>query len=328
MLYSQADIIKHHRTQRGLTQGQLAEGICSRFHIVKAEAGTRKLSAFAMNEVLMKLGLNPQDFNWGIDIEDNAMIFFAQKEREMKANVANWDREGLMKIKADIDNFHETLESSEQFRELLMLTIDMHLNLPQADNIRNPNLPKPDIAKARAYATQAIEINRPKFDLEKIDTYYLTLREYALINTVATTYGYLDDLPKEVEILAKLKASYDKNQKALIQNYGDRQLYFGIITNIAINCKLLGMWEDCLEQATENMDTFLKHNDISLYARALYQRAYSLMKLERLEEGKSYYNKFFMLAYILDGHAAINFDIVKKEYEDVFGGQMEIKAEW
>ena len=99
MLYSQHEIIKHHRELKGLTQSQLAEGICSRGHIVNAEAGTRKLSPFVFKNILHKLDLNPSDFNIGIDVEDNDTIFFLQKESELLTHVANWDRKGLDKIK-------------------------------------------------------------------------------------------------------------------------------------------------------------------------------------------------------------------------------------
>ena len=335
MLYSQQEIIKKHRKLSGLTQSQLAEGICSRFHIVNAEAGVRKLSAFVFKEVLLKLGLNPHDFNIGIDIEDNDTIFFLQKQTEMLTHVANWDRDGLIKIKNEINDYlnEKTTEpANAKIKELLMLTIDTHLNMPQADNIHNPDLPKPNILKAREYAAKAIKLYRSNFDLSKIEDYFLTLREYNLISTLATTYGYLDDLPKEIEILDKLKINFEKNQKIIIESRGQNlninTFYAGLLTNIAINYKLLGMWEECLIQSTKNMETFLKYNDIRLYARAIYQRAYSLMKLGHKDEGRYYYNKFFMLAYILDGYAAINFAVVKKEYEEVFGETMDIKVDW
>jgi len=331
MLYSQQEIIKHHRELKGLTQSQLAEGICSRNHIVNAEAGSRKLSSFIFKEVLLKLGLNPHDFNIGIDVEDNDTIFFLQKEKEMLTYVSNWDREGLIKIRGDIDNYLETQRGKQtdaKIRELLTLTIDAHLNLPQADNIHNPDLPKPNVKIAREYVTKAIKLYRPDFDLEKIETYFLTIREYSLISTLATTYGYQDDLQREVGILDKLKVNFEKNQKIIAGNYSINTFYSGLLTNIGINYKLLSMWEECLHQATENMDIFLKHNNIKLYARAIYQRAYSLMKLNRTDEGKGYYNKFFMIAYVLDGYAAINFAVVKKEYEEVFGGAFDIRVDW
>ena len=135
-------------------------------------------------------------------------------------------------------------------------------------------------------------------------------------------------MPKEIEILNNLKANYDKHQKLVLENLAVSTFYTALLTNIGINYKLLGMWEECLELAISNMDFFLQHNDVKLYARAIYQRAYSLMKLGQIEEGKYYYNRFFMLAYVLDGEYAINFAIVKKEYEEVFGGVVDEKVEW
>ncbi|MCL1994855.1 MAG: helix-turn-helix domain-containing protein [Defluviitaleaceae bacterium] len=324
MLYSQSEIIKHHRQLKGLTQAQLAEGICSRMHIVNVENGTRKLSDFIFKDVLLKLDLDPNDFNVGIDAQDEDTLFLMQMEKEVATHLAHFNRLGLEKVKNAINNRFK----DSNFGEYLALRIDMHLNLPQSDSINNPDLPKPDILKAREYAIKALKLKRADFDLAKIDTYFLTIREYSIISALATTYGYLDDLPKEVEILDKLKANYEKNHKIVMGGSGLNTFYATLLTNISINYKLLGMWEQCLQHATQNMEIFLKHNNVILYTRAIYQRAYSLMKLGRTDEGKEYYNKFFMLAYVLDGYAAINFAVVKKEYEDVFGGIMDIRAEW
>jgi len=52
------------------------------------------------------------------------------------------------------------------------------------------------------------------------------------------------------------------------------------------------------------------------------------MKLGQEEEGKELYKKFQMFAYVLDGYAAIDFAIVKKEYEDLFGGKLDLTAPW
>ena len=211
---------------------------------------------------------------------------------------------------------------------MLLLTIEMHLNMPQADNINNPDLPKPDILKAREYAIEALKINRPNFDLEKIGEYFLTQGEFAIISTLATTYGYANDLATEVDILAKLKVNYEKNHKIVIADLAITDFYSMLLTNIGINYKLLERWEECLQQAISNMDFYIKSNDIRLYCRAIYQRAYSLMKLGKTAEGKEYYKKFFMLAHVLDGEFAINFAVVKKEYEEVFGGQVDIAVAW
>jgi len=204
----------------------------------------------------------------------------------------------------------------------------MVLHLPQSDNIKNPDLPKPDVTKARALALEIIALFRKDFDMDKIDTYFLTTREYNLLSKIAATYGYEKNLDKSLEIWFKLKINYERNHKIVVQNYAINTFYVDLLANLGITYKLQGRWEECLDHATENMVTFLQYNDIKAYSRALYQRAYSLMKLGRTEEGKSYYNKFFMLSYVFDGYAAIHFDIVKKEYEDVFGGVVDEQVDW
>ena len=43
------------------------------------------------------------------------------------------------------------------------------------------------------------------------------------------------------------------------------------------------------------------------------------MKLGQKDEGRALYKKFLALAYALDGHFAISFETVMKEYRDEFG---------
>lgn len=76
MIYDLGEVVKHHRTAKKLTQAQLAEGICSRQTINKLELGERKPHKFVLNQILLKLGLSPQDFDLRIGLEDVTTLQF------------------------------------------------------------------------------------------------------------------------------------------------------------------------------------------------------------------------------------------------------------
>jgi len=76
------------------------------------------------------------------------------------------------------------------------------------------------------------------------------------------------------------------------------------------------------------MKMALDFHDMKAYSRYLHLKGWCLLKLGQREEGEKWYKKFFHFAYALDGYAAISFETVKKEYEEVFGGKLDLCLEW
>lgn len=329
MLYSQAEIIKHHREQKGLTQSQLAEGICSRFHIVKAEAGTRKLSDFVFRDVLLKLDLEPHDFNVGISTEDNDTIFYLQMEEALRIPDYSNSREHSKKIKDDIINYISVRKiepANAKYWELLKLRADILINLPGVVTAyTDSDLFHPNVLKARECAIEAVKLFRPNFELEKINTYFLTLREYDLLKNMALTYGYAGELKKEVEITDKLITNIEMNHKNLADNHTLNSYYTALLGNNGTNYNLLEMWGECLETNSKCMNMFIKSANIMYYIGGLYSKAYALMKLGRTDEGRECWKKYFMLLYVFgESFTGINISTSKKDYESTFGETLDI----
>ena len=332
MLYSQAEIIKHHRELRGLTQAQLAEGICSRFHIIKAEAGTRKLSDYVFKDVLKKLDLNPDDFNIGISARDNDAVFYTQMNEEIQKHQYSKTKEPFIKIKNDISNYvseRGTKLTDLRYWEYLALEADMFIHYPLLDDSRSPIVVLPDVLKAREYAIKAIKLFRPDFDIEEIDNYFLTRRELYLINILANIYGFTGETQTKVDIYKKLISNYEKTNKEHVDTSSAlNTTYAAILVNLAIGYKELCMWEECLQHSTEIMGKLINATNILTYAAALECKACSLMNLERIDEGKKYHKQLFMLLYGLgDGYESVIADF-KKEYEEMFGGTIDIREDW
>ena len=336
MLYSQAEIIKHHRELKGMTQSQLAEGICSRFHIVKAEAGTRKLSDFVFRDVLLKLGLNPSDFSVGIGAEDKDTLFLLQMEEALKAFDYSAGKERAKKIKNDISNYlsiQKNKSKNDTFWKLLVLLADFNIYLPSSDDGTKPEMLMSDILKARECSVKAIELFRPDFDLEKIDTYFLTKRERALIIDIATTYSLAGETQKEIEILERLKNNLEKNHKDFLRSPILKDDYLTLLSNIGMSYKDLEMWEKCLQHNEYSINIFLNAENIRSYAICLDSMAMCLMRLGRINEGKECYKRLLMFFYGLgSGYEKLNIPkliaITKGGYEKDFGDTIDISEEW
>lgn len=330
MLYKQQDIIKHYRKAHGMTQAQLAEGICSRKILATVENGTHKLGSYLFQQVLLKLGLNPSDFNVGIEMGDDETIFYLNMQQQLLADDFLWNRtkkeatqhQLLQFIREQSVQPQPKNQKNLKQQQWLTLMLEAHLHMPSSDpssDSYQENLGTADYLKARTYLMDAIRIFRPDFELAKFTDYYLSFKEFSAINLIASTFSYTGDHGTCLAISQNLRLSYEKNLNANVTTSPLFNLYTRLLTNITIDYRNLNMWEACLHDATTNMDFYLSHNHIIGYSRAVYFQALSLMKLGRIVEGKLAYNRLFMLAKALDGHMLIDFDLLKKEYETAFG---------
>jgi tetratricopeptide (TPR) repeat protein len=149
--------------------------------------------------------------------------------------------------------------------------------------------------------------------------------EFLFINLISIAYKDLYGISKAIEIWQKLKTNYEKNYMATV---GENIAYRDLLVNIAIALKQSERFEECLSLVEDGMAIALKYHDMRSYSRYLYQKAWCLLKLGNKKEGEELYKKFLMFAYTLDGYANISFETVKKEYEDVFGGKLDLSISW
>jgi len=172
---------------------------------------------------------------------------------------------------------------------------------------------------------QCIRVNRPSFDIDKIPEYYLAHDEFTLINILAVIYKDIEGLPKAIEIWMKLKTNYERSYS--LNPYSNLP-YRDLTSNIALALKHSERFEECLAAVETGMKMPLDFHDMKAYSRYLHQKGWCLLKLGRRKEGEQWYKKFLHFAYVLDGYAAINFETVKMEYKDVFGGELDLSIPW
>jgi transcriptional regulator with XRE-family HTH domain len=304
-------LISELRKAKNLSQAKLAEGICSRETIVKIEKGERKPDWWTLKNLMMRLEVNPENFVSDIASEDE--MYVINKCNECSAYMTSFNFEAL---KNEID----TLANDERFAKsrdgslLLRLRANLHLQGPYKDS-----------KLAVQYILEYIKLQRPDFDVNNIADYFLSPDEYQMINLLAIVYRDLYGIPEALVIWRGLKANYERSHTV---NLGVNESYTVLLSNIALALKHMESYEECLLAVDEGMTQALKYHDMRAYSRYLHQRAWCLLKLGNKEEGEEAYKKFLMFAYVLDGYAGIDFKTVKKEYEDVFGGKLELAVEW
>jgi len=122
-----------------------------------------------------------------------------------------------------------------------------------------------------------------------------------------------------------LKESYEKQFDTGVH---ENPRYRDLVLNICVSLKKAERFEECLVLAETGLKNAITHHEMRNHILYFFQKVWCLMKLGRTEEGKELYKKFLMLAYVMDGYISVSFDVAKKEYEDTFGGKLELLAPW
>jgi len=311
-------IIRETRKAQGLTQEQLAEGICSRETVVKVEKGERKPNWFVMKELMLKLGLDAELYQDEMTSENDVAIFRKWSECTRLLATHKCDE-----AKEEID----LMESSDAWKTELGYKILLHLkaglfslgNPLFVNNYYNPE-------SAVECALKCLRLTRNDFDVDKIPEYFLSTNEYILLNFLALAYDGLGKIDKTIELWVQIKANLEK--KHVARGGGKfNNWYEGILHNMAITLERAGRYDECLNATREGLIFTQRTHNMLLHQSYMALRAMCLMKLERIEEGQEAHKKLMMFRYAVDGHPGIpSYEQGQKWYEELYGEKLELEA--
>ncbi|MCL2286274.1 MAG: helix-turn-helix domain-containing protein [Firmicutes bacterium] len=313
-------LIKKLRIAQGMTQEKLAEGICSRITISRIERGEHRPDWFILQNVLQRLGVKPENLNSDIiDLISEEDAYVVKQRSKLQQYLVALDMKNLKSLL-------DKLESDERFAKSAVENsgrgYQTYLRYKAALHMYEPYL---DISASLKYITECIKLNRPDFDIDKISQYFLSPEELQLINLMAVAYNASEETTKAIEILLKLKDSYEEQYMV---NVFDNRQYRLLLLNIAGALNDAGRHEECLKASEEGLECALIHSEMISCLIYFRQKAISLMKLGREEEGREEGQKFLMLAYVMGKHAAVSFEDAKKECEKIFGSKIELIPKW
>lgn len=314
-LFNTNVLIKNLRKAQGMTQEKLAEGICSRKTISRIEKGEHRPDWFVLQNILQRLGVKPEDFYNDTNeliSEDDAYVY--TKRDECRKYFDAMDQESLKHLLDDLAKDERFAKSSVQhggrgYQVYLWYKAALHVYGPYKDT-----------QLCLECAMECMKLSRPDFDIDRLDEYLVSPSELSLLSLIAIAYGDLEGASKTIEILLKLKESYDKQYMV---NVHTSRRYRELLFNIATALKNAGRYEESLKISGDGLKYALTHSEMRTCLMYLRQRGLCLAALGCKEEGKNEYKKSLMLAYIMDGHSVVGFEDAKKEYEEVFGDRAD-----
>lgn len=301
--YAVDTLIKSIRIERGLTQVQLAEGICTRETVSRIERGEHLPDWYTFSMILKRLGQDPVKYYNSIATKDDMRVDALNEE--MSGYLRRGERDS-MKVRI------QELEEDPLFTKGVYRSKMLEFKAAYLSNVN-------ELDTALDTLMEAFRITRPDFEADKIDAYILTYSEMTKVNTLAIIYKKMYGLGKGTEILKKLRTNMEKGY---IDDNTRRILYVTVIYNIALNSSYAEQWDECMEACETGLPLAVYYNDISLYAKFMPMKSYCLLKMDKKEEGLALCKKTFCLFIGLD--MDVQYKAFQKDLEDEFGIRIDI----
>lgn len=225
---SLGDIIRSLRKKAGLSQEELADGICSPVSVSRIENGTQMPSGTVLEALLARLGTSTYQI---CDI-----YYKSEKQQEFEQEAESVSRliaEGNLE---DAKSRLVRLESSARADSLnwqCWLLLDASVRVYEGG----------DSTEILSMLYEALAQTKPSFDLEDFRNVLLSVREANILNIIVVAFYRLGELPRAIRLGEELMSSLKRHRSGLRE-------YTIIKINLAFNLA------ECLEGEKRYKEAF------------------------------------------------------------------------
>ena len=287
MILNIGNLVKNRRLELGLTQAQVAEGICTRETISQLESNKTLPKLFVVDKVLSKLSIDKATL---LALPGSKQdIYSLKKQSEIFTFMFNAEKnpkEGGKNLKEAMEALSIDEEIDEHYKSFLLDFGYTHLYIyGEADQ----NL---ELGEARAFSL--LRKYRPGFDLTKLETYYLTSTELNVINRLSYLYRLKNEHKTAIYLLEKSKSFQE--EKLLNRDLrGLRPIYISTIMHLADTFLVSNNFEEALELVNTHYQRLKEHDSLKLVMKFLYVQCLALLNLGRKKEGEEIFNRICLL---------------------------------
>jgi len=324
-------LIRETRKMRGLTQEQLAEGICSRETIVKLENGKQKPNWYIIKEVLMRLGLDPELYNTGVVSQGEARLIEQLGECFSLMNNMKFDEVKVLidKIEAEIESQADSVWRSELGHGLLLRIKAQFYSFTASSDIPFTYL---NVSLAIECALECLKTMRPNFELSNVPDYYLAVNEYRLLLVLAKSYVESGDFDTGIQLYYMLKANMEKKYSYAMGvahvNHTVNTQYRSMLYFMQIALFRSKRYVEAIQLAEEGISIAIAARDFSDYANYCGILGNCYHKLGQTEKMYEFYKRYYLIIYLFDGHASFNFDFAMNRFEEEHGERLDLTVPW
>lgn len=301
--YFIGEIIRQKRTELGLKQCQLCEGICEPTTMSRIESGKQMPGLNTLKNLLQRLGLS--DERYYALVSKNEMQIADLQTEIVSANVFKDPQRGLPKI-AELEELADP---------------DDHL-LHQFILRSKASLGKREDGQIVAYSLdekldmlfKAIRLTVPNFDIDAIADGLYSIDEAKVINQIATVYSNHGENQKAIHIYDQLLQYIKKHFQNILQSGGLLPL---VAFNYARELDLIGRYTDAIEIAETGWKACTQYGQYRYLAPTIAIIAECNHFLGDDSKSKEYYRQSYYIYKAVDDERGAR--VITAEAKKYFG---------
>jgi len=304
-VYNIGKFIKTRRTEMGITQQDLAEGICSPVTLSRIENGENPPTQKHIRALLQRLGYPaaPMMFMTDQPEEDIARLQF---EISTVITFNNYDKtapllESLGKFKEYFSNMDAL------YYEVMSTILSFRIN----------GLPR-DIAITRL--ENALKLTHPNYSPQKLPL-TLTYIEAIALNNIANCYYRLGNLEEAIRYYKHIQRFYED----VVQDPEEaKRLLPTIYYNLSKMLGLLGLYDECIDICNHGILYAHRVQRFANMPETLYNMAWSMVRRNNpgdLEAAKQAAKEASVLLPIYGTHPEL-IPLLERMFREYFGEEM------
>lgn len=265
-VYRIGDVINNYREREGLTQAELAEGICEPEILSRIENGHHMPS----RKIYLKL-----------------MVRMGQEGVRQRPVLITCDRENYQ-IKRELDRLVGIHEYEKAERVLKKLERKLDFAEPQnrqfllrTKAIIRYRTGKITKEKRRELFEQAVSMTVKWYGEGGLEKGFYTHNEIVLLCNIATVYFEEGDKEKAVQMLTELRQYF---VDSIVSDEERAQNELLVLNNLEQCYGLLGKYDECMAMIEEGIEKCLEYGKGARLCNFLYDKAYILDKRGENEE--------------------------------------------
>lgn len=295
-------VLRELRLKKGLTQEELARGICSRQYIYLVETGKRMLSAYALQQISFKLGIDLSKYVLLSGYEDPISI--EQSIKKMDLYRRTRDFSSLSKLIDEIE--HSNIKKDI----MLFQYLQWNKSICQYEVEKEPN-------RALATIVSAIKVTHRSFNFNGkynfLKTHCITQIEFSIFTSLAKILFNQGKKEEAILIVSNLKYNLQNHT----HDYKNEPIYISLLYNLSLYLIHLNKFEESLKHINELIDVCNEQDQLFLLGEGMYHKSVVLNKLGKTKEAKQMAQDALSFFRLRGNEEFVK--IIAKEIEEQYG---------
>lgn len=297
-VYKIGYLIKQRRTELGITQEDLADGICAVTTLSRIENGERLPSKSHFEMLLQRLGVSDIVFYTHVD---KNTLYLHELKFKIRSLIGQMQYDEVRKLLADYSSKADlSLRFEKQFVSLYS-TLANKGAFSLDERLRK--------------LTEAVRLTCPRYDDGYIPN-LISYEEIVILNNIANCYLQMGDYDRAISILSHIKRHYESG---IVNREECLRTQPMILYNLSKCYGLAGRYDECIETCDLGIRIACETGRCGCLSQTYFNRAWSLSKRMLpgdMEKAEADARKAIFTAVAMDDEQTL--ELCKKFYFKTF----------